>query len=263
MGDLEQTTEAPTLAPVVDAGPAGDEPGRPAILPLHPRFEGHTDVCVIIADGAVEIVARDVLEALGYDLGEWAADPSHEKPTSFIQHAAARTWSRATIAEIFSSVVDDERPAMFFRWLDARLGELNQYGLRALEERTLYGTRDPRAAAAPDVDDAQRKVPEFFSVAAAARILDRDPAISIGRQALFEHLHKVAWISREGRAWVPAEGIPALGLLARQDVNVPQFSRDEPYPQVVITAAGLRALHQRLGGVADLDFTKPTHLALV
>jgi hypothetical protein len=244
-----------------DAGRVRGATARPAIFPMHPRFAPHVDVCVVIRDGKLEFVARDVLEAIGWEAGVYESDPSHAAPTSFTEHAKATTWSRETIADLLEPIDDRDVLRDFNRWLDARIGDLARVGFDVVERTTLYGTGQRIKPAEPDAP-IERSLPEYYSVAATAKILSRDPGIGkIGRDALFEHLHKTAWIERIGTTWKPAHDLIVIGYLTRLDVKIPQH--DEPYPQVCITALGIEALHKRLGGTAELILDNRSHLTLI
>ncbi|MFF2274179.1 phage antirepressor KilAC domain-containing protein [Agromyces sp. NPDC058136] len=237
-------------------GRVGDTPSptrHPAIFPLLPRFtylvaeEPTTfEVCVTIDAGRISIYARDVLAAAGLDLSDYADEPACPP---FSAHAGATAWSFDFVADLLVVIDDQPQPAAFLRWLEQRLHELHQVGVHRFES-----TAHPRGY---DVDEQGDlvKIPEVFSVRAAARILDRDPVIAIGQGRLFELLHTLGWIHRAGGVWRPAPGVPARGLLAVQDVAERHYSRHEPYPQVIVTVAGLRELHQHLGGTAALDLT--------
>jgi len=245
-------------------GRAGDTPSpvrRPAIFPLLPRFTWLLDdepttfeVCVTVAGGRVEVIARDALAAAGLELGEYSTDPACSS-TPYAAHADARGWSFELCADILAVVDDQPRPAAFLRWLEQRMHDLHKVGVHHFER--------PEAQRAYDVDEhgTPVKTPEHFSIREAARILDRDPVISLGQGRLFELLATYGWIRRDGNVWRPAPGIPARGLLAVQDVAEKHYSRHEPYPQVIVTVAGLHELQRRLGGTSVLDLTP--HPALI
>ncbi|WP_353809121.1 phage antirepressor KilAC domain-containing protein [Agromyces sp. SYSU T00194] len=249
------TLDGPRPIPV-----AGDRPTeiRPAVFPPLPRFtwtdpatprDPQTfEICVVITAGHAEFVARDVLAALDHDLGVYAADPSHEADQPYQAHGRAATWSLELTRDILKPIDTAPRVAKLLTWLADRMADLDELGAARIED-----TNSPIA----------RKQPASYSVAAAARLLSRDPAIDIGQQRLFEHLHTAGWITREGRAWQPAPASIELGLLDLQLVNERHYSRSEPYPQVLITVHGLRTLHERLGGIADLALAAPNHLTLV
>lgn len=255
----------PKPSGVLDDGRAGDTPSparRPAIFPLLPRFTWLVDdepttfeVCVTVDRGKVAVIARDALAAAGVDLGTYELDPDCAA-TPYASHADAAAWSFDLVADILAVVDDEPQPAAFLRWLEQRMGELSAFGLHRLEHP------EPQRRYRTDDAGELQKAPEFFSVRDAARVLNRDPVIATGQGRLFDYLNAIGWIRRDGGAWRPTHGIPARGLLAVQDIAERHYSRDEPYPQVIITVAGLRELHRRLGGTAELDLTPHPTLTL-
>ena len=261
--DESPVTSPSSIRAAGDSGLAVVPPTvKPAIMPLHPRFRAFVDVCAVIEAGQVTFVARDVLEAIGHDLGDYASDHSHDAPTSFVDHATARTWSRTTIGQILLAVDDLDPARAFLRWLDDQIETLEVIGLDAMERKTRFGVGHRPAAAAAEPEAAAPTIPEYYSVAAAARVLSRDPGIGvIGRDALFEQLNKLAWVDRRGDTWKPNRDLVVIGYLLTQSVQVP--SRPDSYPQVLITPFGIEALHKRLGGTADLVLHKSDHLTLI
>ena len=243
--------------------PAVPPAGRPAIMPLYPRGDGSHNVCAVIRGGALSFIIRDVLEAIEADLGEYALDRSHDAPTSYAEHATAHTWTRAEIEVALGRPALRTNPAIpgFLRWLDERVADLEQVGLDTIERTTSFGTGHRPAAPTPAVPSVST-LPQYYSVAATARILSRDPGIGIiGRDALFEQLHKLAWVNRIADSWKPHRELILLGFLLTQHVTVP--ARTNAYPQVLITPAGIESLHTRLGGTATLTLAPSDHLTLI
>ncbi|WP_166790637.1 MULTISPECIES: phage antirepressor KilAC domain-containing protein [unclassified Cryobacterium] len=231
---------------------------------MHPRFFTgihHVDVCATIADGRLEFVARDVLAAVDQDLGDYAGDCSHEPPIVYAEHATARTWSRATIGSILATIADRPNVAAFLYWLDERIDILDGLGLDSMERQTRFG--GGHQVAKPAIGEPAAVVlPEHYSVGAVGRILSRDPGIgSIGRVKLFEQMNKLAWVTRVGNTWKPTPDLVRFGYLLEQKVAVP--GQHDAYPQVLVTPAGIEALHKRLGGTADLNIEPSDHLTLI
>ncbi|MCW2950723.1 MAG: hypothetical protein JWN41_1736 [Thermoleophilia bacterium] len=258
------TYETPVNAPAGvpgDTGLSTSPVGRPAIMPLHPRFAEGIDVCAVLRSGAVEFVARDVFIACGLELdADLTADRGHEAPLSFTEHATARTWSRALIGDILTAVNHLDVVREFLFWLDNHITELNILGLATHERRVLYGNGHRPTDVLPKAVKAAP--PAFYSVAAAARILSRDPGIGkIGRDTLFMKMQDRGWINRTNTTWEPAPESFALGYFAIQKVAV--LAKDQAYPQILITPLGIEALHKRLGGTTTLQFQPADHLTLI
>ncbi|WP_225870178.1 phage antirepressor [Corynebacterium silvaticum] len=96
-----------------------------------------------------------------------------------------------------------------------------------------------------------------YSVAQAAKVLSRDPAISIGRDRLFAHMEKLGWIFRprgaRRRHWEAsqAKAIDTHRLvhkLGKPFRNPHTGSMEVPSPTIRVTPKGLKDLHKTLGG---------------
>lgn len=96
-----------------------------------------------------------------------------------------------------------------------------------------------------------------FAVADAAKILGRDPSITLGRNRLFALLAEYRWTYRQGADDKPRAMQSAVerGWLS----ELPQ-SYEHPHtgdlilaaPQVRVTVKGMHELHKRLGGTAPV-----------
>lgn len=94
-----------------------------------------------------------------------------------------------------------------------------------------------------------------FSVADAAKILSRDPAIKLGRNRLFTLLDELRWTHRQA-----SDGRPRVMQTAieRQWLSEIPQSHYHPRtgelvidaPQVRVTVKGMNELHKRLGGTS-------------
>lgn len=97
-----------------------------------------------------------------------------------------------------------------------------------------------------------------FSVADAAKILSRDPAISIGRDRLFTLMAELRWTYRQRadgrwRAYQTQVDNGRLSELPQQYEHPTTGEVALAAPQVRVIAKGLQALHRHLGGTAPLD----------
>lgn len=224
--------------------------GRPAIIPL--RWRGHgVDICAVIRDGKVAFIARDIFEALGRDAGAFAEDPSHFGERPLRAHSTAVAWDRATIGEIFAVIEETPLVADLFRFLDEQLAEFSQWGIDAIATSAAPSTPRP-------LDEPTE--PTHYSVAQTASILSRDPVVNTSQSELFAWLHTHGWITKTAGHWTPARELVLIGHLTVVDAKI--RGRKELYPQVCITVAGIHALHQHHGGIADLTLTPTTQPVL-
>lgn len=104
-----------------------------------------------------------------------------------------------------------------------------------------------------------------YSVADAAKVLTRDPAISIGRDRLFEKMRQLVWVYRakaDGR-WRAYQAQVDRGRISELPQHYENARTGEltlGAPQVRVTVKGLRELHRRLGGTAELDLSEQLSL---
>ena len=93
-----------------------------------------------------------------------------------------------------------------------------------------------------------------YSVADAAKVLSRDPAIVIGRDRLFRFMQGERWIFRDATtdAWKARQTQVDTGRLTEKlgspYLHEPSGEMRNPAPTIRITAKGLAELHKRLGG---------------
>lgn len=97
-----------------------------------------------------------------------------------------------------------------------------------------------------------------YEVADAAKVLSRDPNITIGRDRLFRFMHAEAWIYRgSGSRWRAYQTQVDNGRLVEK-VGKPYWHEGRgqdvvPEPTIRITPKGLAELHKRLGGSGQLS----------
>lgn len=100
-----------------------------------------------------------------------------------------------------------------------------------------------------------------YSVGDAAKILSRDPAITIGERRLFAKLHDLRWIYRAGDGrWRARQTQVDAGRLAELAQSKTDESSGDTIvypPQVRVTVKGLYELHRRLGGLQPLRVEQP------
>ena len=107
----------------------------------------------------------------------------------------------------------------------------------------------------PDVLEAAHRAPSFaeaYTVAAAARLLDQDPGVSMGRDRLFDLMEQLGWIERNtvgADAWVPTQLPTSRDWIALRAVNVGPRKASRRYLQIHITNAGLAELRRTLADI--------------
>ncbi|MFA4084834.1 phage antirepressor KilAC domain-containing protein [Mycobacteroides salmoniphilum] len=98
-----------------------------------------------------------------------------------------------------------------------------------------------------------------YSVADAAKVLSRDPAISIGRDRLFAQMATCGWIFRDRstNAWKAMQSQVDIGRLVEKlgkpylhEASGEMRASD---PTIRITPKGLQELHKRLGGTDKIQ----------
>ena len=105
-----------------------------------------------------------------------------------------------------------------------------------------------------------------YSMDQAAKILSRDPGISIGQRRLFNALEELGWIYRDKRyqtagSWSAYQAAIDCGRLVHRT-----RSHEHPHsgaivldaPQVRVTVKGLADLHKHLGGIEPLAAAMPS-----
>jgi prophage antirepressor-like protein len=95
-----------------------------------------------------------------------------------------------------------------------------------------------------------------YSVADAAKMLSRDPAIGIGQNTLFRWMGKHGWLYQRNGEWHPYQDKVDAALLTSK-ANRPYWNSRLgvdvlPAPTVRITAKGLQRLYRLLGGAEAL-----------
>ncbi|WP_280439786.1 phage antirepressor KilAC domain-containing protein [Nocardia cyriacigeorgica] len=242
-------------------------------------------VRVVILDGEPWFVARDICNVIGLSnvtmaLQRLAAD---EKGVNRIDTPGG-PQDMATVSEsgMYSLVLRSDKPGAveFRRWITGEvlpaIRKTGGYGqtverltpleyarqLVAAEERAeseraarIEAERHVRALEAPA--SAWSHLAESagdYAVADAAKVLSRDPNITIGRDRLFAFMAAEGWIYRDKAlgAWKAYQTQVNLGRLVeklgRPYLHEPTGAMRNPAPTIRITAKGLAELHKRLGG---------------
>lgn len=136
--------------------------------------------------------------------------------------------------------------------------------LQVIEERQLRQVAEQQlAVVVPKAEswDTLAAADGDFAVGDAAKILARDPSISLGQQRLFTVLRDLGWVYRGGDTrWRVKQAQIETGRLSEIPSSHYHPRTGELVldpPQVRITAKGLHELHRRLGGSAPLVLPAP------
>lgn len=113
---------------------------------------------------------------------------------------------------------------------------------------------EPPAAAWNELADATGD----YSVSDTAKVLSRDPNINTGERRLFAEMAAKSWIYRRDGRWRAYQSQVDNGRLVEK-LNRPYVNSAgetwAPAPTIRVTAKGIAALHQILGGSARLALT--------
>lgn len=189
------------------------------------RWPHHGDLRVVVVDDEVYVAVADLTALAGIDLDPvwpvqvaWAKNPDATIVLLYMLRDAARVLEDA----------GTEQAACLGEWMLSTVPEV----LTAQEED--YATR-------------LESFRTGHTVQQAAGILDRDPAVSIGRQSLFEHLQLIGWAERAlDGTWQPTAAAIADHVVTIRMVTVRAGKTVAPYPQLYITPAGLTELRRTL-----------------
>lgn len=197
---------------------------------LIPQWHGHGPLRIEIRDDVVYLRADQVEQLAGirpWSTGETLIDDHW--PTF-----GGHPFYELDVAIARCEAADTALAAEFLTWLTDQLREL-------LTDDTLVDAQQPHTFL------------DSYSVRRAATILDGDPAVSIGQNTLFAHMHSLGWIERSTGDWTITPSARRNGWLTIRDVVIPAATkqRTRPYPQVYVTPAGLAELRRTLHALHD------------
>lgn len=258
---------------------------------LVPFTYGDAAVRVVMIDGEPWFVLADLCKVLG--LARGAAQVSERlddgvRQTYPISDSLGRTQQATIVSEpgMYEVVIRSDKPeaVAFRRWITGevlpQIRKTGGYGApAALPDRKTLAQwvvdaeeRAEREAAARL--EAEQRTRELaapasawthmadsagdYSVADAAKVLSRDPAIRIGRDRLFRFMAAEGWIFRDrGRGcWKAYQTQVDCGRLVEKlgspYLHEPSGEMRLPDPTIRITPKGLAELHKRLGGSGQL-----------
>lgn len=243
------------------------------------KFE-HQPIRVVLVDSQPQFVARDVCNAI--DLTNLSMALSRldddEKGVSQIDTPGG-TQQMATLTEsgLYSLVLrsDKKEAAKFRRWVTHKvLPEIRRTGsyshhpaapqqLPSKKELAQWVVEAEERAEAAEAKVAELEPPATswnelaeaagdYSVADAAKVLSRDPAIRTGERRLFTAMAGLGWIFRRDGHWAAYQAqVDTQRLVEKVGKRFWHEGREEwvaPTPTIRITPKGLAALHKALGG---------------
>lgn len=230
-------------------------------------------VRVVMLDGEPWFVAADICGVLGYAHTATALKPlrDNEKGVS-LTHTPGGDQRLTVISEpgLYRLIMRSNRPEAeaFQDWVTtAVLPSIRKTGSYVQRELSRLELIDLARDAEVGRLAAEQKVAELapsaaawdtladtgsdFSAREAAFILNRDPSIDTGQNRLLNWLRHNRVTGMDGRPYASHAAHVTLRPQTRLDQSTGE--RVAARPQVRITVAGLRYLHKKLGGTAQLD----------
>lgn len=250
-------------------------------------FHGHDVRTFLAKDGEPRWVAADVAKALEYnrarDMTRNLRD-RHKEGHILSTPGGLQEMTVITEGGLYAAVLRSQSPRAieFQDWVtDEVLPSIRRHGaymtpttveqiltdpdtliklatdLKSSRERAAAAENRARVLEAPAKSWEHLAAPGGdFSVSAAAKVLSRDPEISLGRDRLFKHMATIGWIFRTKghRPHWEASQQKAIdtGRLTHK-LSAPFFNErteewEQPNPTIRITPKGLHQLHRSLGG---------------
>lgn len=252
------------------------------------RYDDQTEVRVVTIDGEPWFVLADLCKVLGLTRGpSQVAERLDDgvRQTYPIADSLGRTQQATIVNEpgMYEVVIRSDKPeaVAFRRWITGTVlpeirktggyGNVAQLSRRDILTMALEAEDRADREAAARVE-AERQAAALaapasawthmaaaagdYAVGDAAKILSRDPNISIGRDRLFAFMSAEGWIYRaqdRRRSWTAYQTQVNCGRLVEKMgkpyLNERTGETELPAPTIRITAKGLAELHKRLGGV--------------
>lgn len=212
--------------------PTTPSPNHPSGVMIPLRWPHHGDLRILVDELDVFVAADDLI-----DLAELIG------PRAYDVHPTLRpnvTWAKQTGDPLVAMYPLTDAIAVLEHSPTHQTAELLAW-LRAQLPLVL---RD-------EVIDATIGLENFldaYTVSQAARILDRDPAVSIGQKSLFRHLEHIEWAERDlANIWRPTRLAIRGHFLTVRDVVI-RHGRGQaiPYQQLYVTETGLAELRSTL-----------------
>lgn len=244
------------------------------------QFEGAHIRVLRDADGEPLFVAADIARALGYRDAHTMTrrlDDDDMGTRSVSTPGGDQSMTVITEAGLYGAILASqvEGASKFKRWVKHDV-------LPAVRRTGSYSVRPAAPVALPSkkelaqwvveaeerAEAAEAKVAELeppatswnelaeaagdYSVADAAKVLSRDPAIRTGERRLFTAMAGLGWIFRRDGHWAAYQAqVDTQRLVEKVGKRFWHEGREEwvaPTPTIRITPKGLAALHKALGG---------------
>lgn len=198
------------------------------LMPL--RWPHHGDLRILVDELEVFVTAADM-----YALAEYEDLEQHPHPTLLPRV----TWSRNRGEQLLAMYTLANAITVLEHAPTHQTTELLEWMRIQLPLHISEETIDAAIGLESFLD--------AYTVSQAARILDRDPAVSIGQKSLFRHLKHIGWADQDlAMNWHPTRPAIRAGHLTIRDVLIHQGKHTTPYPQIYVTEAGLAELRRTL-----------------
>lgn len=225
-----------------------------AVRSLKDHHRGTRSVSTPSGDQRMTVLSESGLYRLVMRSDVPKAEPFQEWVTGEVLPAIRKTGRYASPTAAESALPD-------FSTLDPKaLVLINKLSGAAIEAQKRLAVAEPRAIAWTVLASTGRD----YDVGTAAKILNRDPSISTGRNRLFAWMleHGMTFKDNDGRRTLhkPYQKHVDAGRLVlrfgRTFVNPKTHGVEAGGPQLRITAKGIAYIHREMGGTAELDVSQ-------
>lgn len=229
--------------------PTTPAPNHPSGVLIPLRWPHHGNLRILVDELDVFVSSDDL-----YALAEYEDLEHHPHPTLL----PTVTWAKQTGDPLVAMYTLVDAVAVLEHRPTHQTGELLEW----LRDQLPLILRDEVIDAAIGLEDFLGS----YTVAQAARVLDRDPAISIGQNTLFEHLALIGLAERDlAGLWHPTRTAIRGRLLTIREVIIrPRTKHATTYQQLYVTPAGLDQLRRTLRALhaAPPDPVEPEQLPI-